>query len=252
MDNDDETVGRVLSRREALALLGSVGVGLLATRASGQAETDTARGRTTQPRLPSCVVRPQQTEGPYFVDGTLNRSDIRSDPGTGALVAGAALALEFRVSRVGSGTCAPLAGALVDVWQCDALGVYSAVRDTGGRFDTTGQKFLRGHQTTDAAGIARFTTVYPGWYEGRAVHIHFKIRAAATGGRAMEFTSQLYFDDAETAKVLARAPYAQKGTAGWVRNDRDGIFRRGGRDLMVATTVKDAGYAGAFDIGLQM
>ncbi len=179
MDNDGITIGRVLSRREALTLLGTAGVGILATRASGQVNANasalTADRSSLTPAfahpsgLPACVVRPQQTEGPYYVDGPLNRSDIRSEPGTGTVVPGALLALEFRVSRVASGSCTPLAGALVDIWQCDALGIYSGVRDTGGLFDTTGQKFLRGHQVTDASGVARFATVYPGWYQGRAV-----------------------------------------------------------------------------------
>jgi protocatechuate 3,4-dioxygenase beta subunit len=80
------------------------------------------------------------------------------------------------VSRIDPERCEPLAGALVDVWQCDAAGVYSGVEDIADRFDTTGKRFLRGHQVTDRQGLARFTTIYPGWYRGRTVHIHFKIR----------------------------------------------------------------------------
>ena len=88
-----------------------------------------------------------------------------------------------------------MAGAMVDICQCDAIGVYSDVRATNGFFNTGGQRFLRGYQVTDASGVAKFTTVYPGWYQGRSVHIHFKIRTNA-GGRNAEFVSQLYFDDA--------------------------------------------------------
>jgi protocatechuate 3,4-dioxygenase beta subunit len=195
----------------------------------------------------ACIVRPQQTEGPYFVDERLDRSDIRSDPGTGAVRPGVPLRLSFEVSRVVAGTCLPLAGALIDVWHCDALGVYSDVPDGNGRFDTRGQKFLRGHQRSDERGRAGFTTIYPGWYAGRAVHIHFKVRAQ--GGLA--FTSQLYFDDAVSDAVHRLAPYASKG-AGRVRNERDGLFRDGGRDLLLPLQHDGDGYASSFALGLQV
>ncbi|HSA57369.1 MAG TPA: intradiol ring-cleavage dioxygenase [Gemmatimonadaceae bacterium] len=249
-------MGRILSRREVLAALGMAGVGMLATRVSGHA-SDARVGSTSWHagalHVPACVVRPEQTEGPYFVDERINRGDIRADPTTGAVKEGLPLELELRVFRVGPGACEPLPGAMVDVWQCDALGVYSDVRDMNARFDTSGQKFLRGYQLTDASGSARFTSVYPGWYEGRTVHIHFKIRTDAAASRGREFTSQLYFDDAVTDRVLARAPYASKGTNGRIRNERDGIYRRqGGPQLMLALTERDAGYQGTFDIGLDL
>jgi protocatechuate 3,4-dioxygenase beta subunit len=69
----------------------------------------------------------------------------------------------------------------VDVWQCDALGVYSDVRDSNGFFDTRGRQFLRGYQVTDRNGQAEFLTVYPGWYRGRTVHLHFKVRVQRRG-----------------------------------------------------------------------
>ena len=194
---------------------------------------------------PACVVRPQQTEGPYFVDARLNRSDIRAEPTGGAVTEGAPVRLGFQVSRLAGSGCTPLAGAIVDVWQCDAQGRYSDVRDPHG--DTRGQKFLRGYQVTDADGTARFVTIYPGWYPGRTVHIHFKIRTAAASGR--EFTSQLYFDDTLTDRVHAQAPYVTKGRR--QRNDEDGLFRRGGNQLLVALAPEGAGYAGTFDVGLQ-
>lgn len=245
MEQDDEQVGRVLTRREVIALIGAAGVSVLGAGSMALA----AQGQTT--RTPACIVRPQQTEGPYFKDAKLERSDIRSDPGDGALSAGVPLDLEFQVSRIGAGGCVPLMGAVVDIWQCDALGVYSDVRDTRQGFDTVGRKFLRGHQVTDAQGLARFTSIYPGWYQGRTVHVHFKIRTAPSDGRGYEFTSQLYFDDAVTDRVLERAPYASKGRRA-VRNQQDGIFRRGGDQLMLAVVPKADGYTGTFDIGLQI
>jgi protocatechuate 3,4-dioxygenase beta subunit len=202
--------------------------------------------------IPPCIVRPEQTEGPYFVDERLNRSDIRSDPSDGSIREGVPLQLNFRVSELRDKTCAPLPGAMVDVWHCDALGVYSDVQDFNGLFDTSGKKFLRGFQVTDATGAAQFSTIYPGWYEGRAVHVHFKIRTHPESRRGYEFTSQIYFDEALSAQMFRQAPYAAKG-AGWLRNQEDGIFRRdGGDQLMLAVTKTDSGYAGTFEIGLQL
>src|SRR5262249_2844899 len=145
---------------------------------------------------------------------------------------GAPLALTFRVGRIRGAACSPLTGALVDVWQCDARGVYSDVRDANGFFDTRGKKFLRGYQTTDEGGLASFTTVYPGWYSGRTVHIHFKIRTAPSAARGFEFTSQLYFDDALTDQVHTGAPYNARGQR-TTRNAQDGIYRRGGSKLLL-------------------
>jgi protocatechuate 3,4-dioxygenase beta subunit len=233
MRSDDAPVGRVLNRREVVALLGLAGAGLLVPRGAG-----------AQP--PACVVRPEQTEGPYYVDAQLDRADIRSDPRTGEVRPGVPLALAFAVSAIHAGACAPLAGAVVDVWHCDALGAYS---DVGGA--TAGQKFLRGFQATDAAGLARFTTIYPGAYPGRAVHIHFKVRTGAASARGHEFTSQIYFDDAVTDQVQALAPYARGGQRRQ-RNDRDGLFRRGGQQLLLPVARDGDGYAGTFQLALTL
>lgn len=256
VDSDDVQIGRVLSRREVLALMG--GAALLAAcepvGPAGAAPPATspvgASPVATSPEasptkgpmdLPACVVRPEQSEGPFFVDEGLERSDIRTDPASGAVSQGAPLALSFNVLRVSPmaiGTaCTPLAGAIVDVWQCDAAGVYS---------DVTGnsQKFLRGHQMTDAKGHASFTTIYPGWYGGRAVHIHFKIRSGSE-----EFTSQLYFDDAISDTVFQQQPYAARGQRP-TRNTNDGLFRNGGADLVLKVTPSGSGYSATFDIGL--
>jgi protocatechuate 3,4-dioxygenase beta subunit len=248
MDRDDVQVGRLLSRREILAFLGASGIAALAGCKPSRevADVGTARGAL----LPSCVVRPEQTEGPYFVDARLDRSDIRSDPVSGAVKAGAPLELALVVSRIGSGgACAPLAGARVDLWQCDAAGVYSGVRDP--QFDTTGQQFLRGYQLTDATGTARFTTIYPGWYRGRTVHVHFKVRTEPSAARGYEFTSQLYFDDALTDRVHTAEPYASMGRR-TVRNEGDGIFRRNGSQLMLALSEGAQRYSGTFHLGLQI
>jgi protocatechuate 3,4-dioxygenase beta subunit len=282
MDNDDQQVGRLLTRREVLKLLGATsasfllgcrpgapGTGTTTTPAAATAtpgiEGQTVAAVTTAPTVqaeltaemataetsnltavPDCVVRPELTEGPYFVDTQLNRSDIRSDPASGAVSEGALLSLAFIVSQVGNNTCTPLQGAVVDVWHCDAQGVYSGVFDPG--FDTSAQQFLRGYQVTDAGGRAQFTTIYPGWYPGRTVHIHFKVRTSATAGQAYEFTSQLFFDEALNDQVLAQPPYAVRGRRNTF-NSEDNIYN----DLLrlnVSPTTE--GYAATFNIGLDL
>ena len=104
-----------------------------------------------------------------------------------------------------------------------------------------------GHGTD---GVARFTTIYPGWYPGRTVHIHFKIRSAPTAKAGFEFTSQLYFDDALTDRVHTLAPYASRGPR-TRRNDRDGIYRHGGTKLHLAMTEKTGIHEGTLDIALE-
>ncbi len=216
-----------------------------ATPSASASATPTA---SPTPSTLSCVVRPAQTEGPYFVDELLDRSDIRTDPSDGSVSEGVLLQLGFRIFQISDSTCTPLAAAAVDVWHCDALGIYSDVSDPS--FNTIGQMFLRGYQVTDANGAAQFTTIYPGWYQGRTVHIHFKIRAVVAG-QSYEFTSQLYFDDALTDEVHTQQPYASKGER-TLRNDGDGIFQGGGDQLLLALTASGQGYATTFDIGLQI
>ena len=234
MESDDVPVGRLLTRREALALTGAA---LLAWASPGRA----------QPRA-SCVARPEQMEGPFFVDTGLNRSDIRSDPATGAASPGLPLQVTFRISRVAAGGCVPLPEAHVELWQCDAAGVYSGVRDRDAK--AAGQKFLRGYQVTDRAGAAQFMTIYPGWYPGRAVHLHFLIRTGYSPASRAAFTSQLYFDDMLTDKVHAFPPYASRGRRP-VRNAADGLYRSGGSQLMLPIEGRDQFMAATFDIALQ-
>src|SRR4030067_709722 len=133
MDNDDRQVGQILGRREALKILGAAGGAVGGGCGAGPARA------------------------------------ARDSRGPGVVGQGARLALTFRVSQVGDGSCVPLEGAWVDIWHCNALGVYSDVSDPG--FDTSGQQFLRGYQVTDANGVGALTTIYPGWDSGRTVHI---------------------------------------------------------------------------------
>jgi protocatechuate 3,4-dioxygenase beta subunit len=241
MTYENGPAGHLLSRREVVLLLGGSAAGLIAGSVIPRWAAAGIQG-------PSCVVRPEQTEGPYFVDEHLNRSDIRTDPTDGQVKPGTPLALTLLVSRLNAGDCQPLPGAQVDIWHCDALGVYSDVQDPS--FNTIGRKFLRGYQVTDARGEARCVTVYPGWYPGRTIHIHFKVRTAPAAQRSFEFTSQLYFDDGLTDRVHAEAPYASNGQR-TARNQHDWIYRRGGDRLMLAPAAAADGYAASFAIGLQ-
>src|SRR5262245_53288445 len=126
-----------------------------------------------------CTVYPQQTAGPFYLDLDMVRSDItEGKPGAH---------MELRIDVVMAGSCEPVEGAAIDVWQNDSQGVYSGFKGQLGGLDTTGQTFLRGTQITDAAGRVTFTTIYPGWYPGRTTHIHFRVHPTSTS----QATSQL-------------------------------------------------------------
>jgi protocatechuate 3,4-dioxygenase beta subunit len=244
MNFDDLPIGRVLTRREALAVLGSTGTLFILGSSA------TSRSGLGNPRYP-CVVRPASTEGPYYVDERLHRADIRSDPSDGSVKDGAPLALSFTVNAIARGVCRPLEGAVVDLWHCDAEGIYSDAVDAR-YFDTRGKRFLRGYQVTDRSGVAKFTTIYPGWYPGRTPHIHYKIRSPQAEQSGFEFTGQMYFDESLTDRVYARPPYAARGKRA-VSNLTDRIYNQdGGRQSMLSVAPSRQGYAGMFDVALDL
>jgi protocatechuate 3,4-dioxygenase beta subunit len=190
------------------------------------------------------------TIGPYFVDEQLSRSDIRSDSADNSVKQGLPLTLDIVVASVGDNSCTPIEGAQVDLWHCDSQGQYSGVSDQG--FDTTGHDFLRGYQLTDANGRVQFQTIYPGWYSGRAVHIHFTIRISGADGGDYQFTSQFFFDDSLTDQVHALEPYASKGPRD-TRNSNDNIFSDGGDQLLLNLQGDTTnGYTGLMSIGLDL
>ena len=259
-DDDDRLIGRVLSRREVLALMGAGSVAVVvAACAPGSSASGSARAAATgaagtaspsastaaiASSLPSCVVVPELTEGPYYVNENLDRSDIRVDTSDGSVSEGAVLTLDWVVSQVDGNACIPLDGVLVDVWHCDALGNYS---DVGGE---QGHDYLRGYQHTDANGKATITTIYPGWYQGRAVHIHFKIRTDAAAASGLEFTSQLFFDDAMSAQVYASGVYASKGTPDQP-NASDGIYQQSQGMTLLDVSQDGDGYKATFELAIQ-
>jgi len=132
---------------------------------------------------------------------------------------------------------------MVDIWHCDALGAYSGVEANR----TVGQDFLRGYQVTAQDGGAKFTTIYPGWYPGRAVHIHFKLRYRGT-----EFTSQLFFPEEVTDQVHTTQPYTRKGPRN-TPNARDSLYRNGGHQLLLSLRGSPSqGYTAGFDVGMNL
>ena len=176
--------------------------------------------RSMATAAPECVTSPAQTEGPYWVDEMLNWSDIRSDPSTGDVKPGLPLRLAINVSEYSGAGCTPVSGCYVDVWHCDAGGLYSDVSQNG----TLGERFLRGYQVSDDHGNVRFLTIYPGYYNGRTVHIHFRIRKFSGTTTTFNFVSQLYFSDSITDDIFDReSPYNTRSSRG-TRNSNDNIY----------------------------
>jgi len=220
------------TRRGSLAKLG----GLVAATVGGRAllGADEAEGgnKAVETGVVTCVLTPELTEGPYYIAGEKVRRDIREGhPGT-------LLTLNLRVLNVAS--CAPIKGAAVDIWHADAAGNYSGFGAGAGS-----RTFLRGIQRTDSKGLAVFTTIYPGWYQGRAVHIHVKVHV---GGKVVH-TGQLFFPDALTDKVYTVAPYSARPNRD-VRNAQDSIFVNGGKRGMLMVQKAANGYVGSIAMGV--
>jgi len=244
----------VMSRRRLLLGTLTVVAGAVVAACTGRGQqaltSPSQSASTTAVATPSCVVTPTETEGPYFVDERLNRADITIDPSDASPRPGVPLTLAFTVARVGGGGCTALSGAQVDIWHCDAAGIYSDVAAN----NSIGKRFLRGYQVTDSSGVAKFTTIYPGWYRGRAVHIHFKVRTFAGASKTFEFTSQIFFDDTVTDAVFKVAPYSSRGTRD-TRNQNDMVYtsnNNSGALLLALLTPTSAGYAAAFAVGLNL
>jgi Dioxygenase len=230
---------------------------------------------------------PQQTEGPYFVAAAPNRSNITSDPSDGTVQQGIPLQLVIHVykinnnpgntssnittltttsaaaANVGSNnnnilSCIPFKGARVDIWHANPQGLYSGISQIG----TEGKMYLRGYQITDDNGTVKFNTVYPGWYEGRAIHIHVLVRSfdgRATGGsnETFHWTSQMYLNNSLNQQVHTQLPYSKHGLPPMM-NEQDGIYlgpstdklvpKNTGQHLMLNLIKDKQGYNGTFNI----
>ena len=222
-----------LTRRRALQWAGALGLAALGSACAGD-DGDSAAPATstaTGTAAPDCVLMPELTAGPYYLDLDLVRSDIAEGrPG---------LPLDLRVRVVDAEACEPIERAAVDVWHCDARGAYSGVEGA------EGETFCRGVQLTDAAGVAEFRTVFPGWYTGRAVHIHVKVQVDGD----QTHTGQLFFDPEVTSAVYALEPYAERGEPD-VANSSDGIYAESGGVTVVAVEVDEGSSSGAVSLGV--
>ena len=251
---------RIFTRRHLLQTLGASAV---AVATGGVARAQSAPA-------PACLPATNLTRGPFFVD-TLNdpnlrdgmqaidllipqRSDVRSDSqGRTGEQPGARLNLTLHVNNLSTGGCQPLPNARVDLWHCNAQGVYSDVQspmnDQGA--DHTGDDSLRGFQMTDAQGKVTFTSVVPGWYMGRTVHMHVKVRLLQGDVVTTEATTQLFFHDAQCTDIFARNLAYRVGDRRTF-NEQDGIFLEESPKLLLDLHGDDAaGYSAALSIAIR-
>ena len=212
-----------LTRRGSLLRLGGFLVtalgaaGLKIERSEGAGPAAVASGAV------SCVLTPEQTEGPYYIAGEKVRRNITEGrPGAPLLL---------RAFVVDASTCKGIKNAAVDIWHADAGGVYSGFGQ-----GAASRTFMRGIQKTNAKGLALFRTVYPGWYQGRTVHIHVKVHL---GGNVVH-TGQLYFPDTLTDAVYRNAPYSSRPSRD-VRNANDSVYRNGGSRSLMSVRKNSAG-----------
>ena len=214
---------RPLTRK---AWLGSAAVAALGLAGLDPRKTDAA--------AVSCILTPEQTEGPYYISGEkLRRNITDGHPGT---------PMQLRTFVVDATTCRPIKNAAVDVWHADAAGVYS-----GFGSGASSRTFMRGIQRTNAQGLAQFRTVYPGWYQGRTVHIHVKVHV---GGNVVH-TGQLFFRSATSAAVYRTSAYAAHGQAD-TTNATDMIYADGGsKSLLALRRRAGGGYTGAIALGVR-
>ncbi|MGD9740126.1 MAG: intradiol ring-cleavage dioxygenase [Bauldia sp.] len=189
------------------------------------------------PGIDVCTLVPEVTEGPYYFDPTLVRADITEGKD--------GLPLTLRMQVVDA-ACAPIENARVDIWHCDAAGVYSGYANQTAGVDTTGQTFLRGTLFTDARGLVEFSTIYPGWYVGRTTHIHFKVFLDESN----VLTGQIFFDEAVNAAVYASVPAYARSTTRTLFNDNDGIAQQAGAASIAAVDQTAATYVAALIVGV--
>jgi protocatechuate 3,4-dioxygenase beta subunit len=251
-DTSEPLVGRrtvlIASGATAAALVvGGAAPGAATAPAAAADATDASRA------LAVCSLTKEMTEGPYYLDGALVRSDITEDK------EGVPLKLDLTV--VDDDTCAAVPDALVEIWHCDALGEYSGFVGANGHSEPDDRTFLRGGVLTDSSGVASLTTIYPGWYRGRCVHIHVKVHTGVTltsdgsfeGGRELH-TGQLFFGESITTQVATLTPYSTN-TVPRTTLAQDGIYDDGGASsgLLTLTALggsPSAGYTGTLTLGV--
>ena len=230
------------NRREAIGVIGAAAGAALAfgcsdssTSPSTTTSTASTTTTTTGTTNAACAVTPQETLGPYPSLTDLIRSDIRESK------SGTVLTLTIKVVNVNT-SCAAVSGANVEIWQCDAAGNYSEYGTQ------TAQTYLRGIQTTNSNGEVTFTTIYPGWYQGRATHIHVEVTIGGVSKKA----TQIAFPESVNNTVYATGVYASRG-ANPMSNASDGIFADSlSSELVTPAGTPAAGYAASFQVGLSV
>jgi protocatechuate 3,4-dioxygenase beta subunit len=237
-----------LSRRQVIGILAVAGAGVVAGCGGGARASSTT---TTTTANSSCTVSPEGEEGPYFVDDSAKgfaRSDIRSNLDGSKTQDGIPLKLSVSVFDSENG-CAAMANVEVDIWHCNASGVYSGE----GVESTSGETWLRGYQLTDSNGLATFVTIVPGWYPGRTTHIHLRLRSAydstSTGGTN---TTQLFFPQDVIIKISTTiSPYSAEGTNP-TTNATDHVYAGevSGKTLLTLSGDSTSGYTAAFKVNL--
>jgi protocatechuate 3,4-dioxygenase beta subunit len=220
------------------------------------------------PSDPSCALTAEQEIGPYYIDDEHLRADItEGKPG---------LPVKLRIALVDSKRCAPLLNAALDIWHCDASGVYSGFTanspdgfgggspprpppggprgfgpggpGSGGgpppMRQTDTKRFLRGVQVTNEEGVVEFATLYPGWYAGRAIHIHLKVHL----GGHVSHTGQLFFPEDVTADIAKLEPYAKRLNVHRTTQKEDHIFQsqHGSESMVQLARLKKGSNADGF------
>jgi protocatechuate 3,4-dioxygenase beta subunit len=221
-----------LTRRGSLLRLGGFAVALFGAGELKLDDADGAGPAGVASGAVKCILTPEQTEGPYYIPNERMRRNI-TDGHSGT-------PLLLRTTVVDASTCRAIKGAAVDVWHADAAGVYS-----GFGAGANSRTFMRGIQRTDPRGLALFRTVYPGWYQGRTVHIHVKVHIAGN----VVHTGQLYFPDSLTDAVYRKAPYNRRPNRD-TRNATDFVFRDGGKRSMLTVGKNGAAYVASITMGV--
>jgi protocatechuate 3,4-dioxygenase beta subunit len=221
-----------LTRRGTLLRLGGLAATALGVGGWRIDESDGAGPEGVASGQISCVLTPEQTEGPYYISGEHVRRNItEGHPGT---------PLMLRTFVVDASTCRAIRNAAVDIWHADAAGVYSGFGQGSGN-----RTFMRGIQRTNAKGLALFRTVYPGWYPGRTVHIHVKVHIAGN----VVHTGQLYFPDKVTDAAFRKAPYASRPGRD-TRNATDSVYRNGGSKSLLRVRKSGSVYVATITMGV--
>jgi protocatechuate 3,4-dioxygenase beta subunit len=243
-----------VGRRTVLVATGATAAALAVGAAAPQAPSAPAPDTAPVAASAVCTLTKEMTEGPYYLDGQLVRSDISEGK--------AGIPLKLTLTVVDDDTCAPLSNALVEIWHCDALGEYSGFVGNNGHNEPDNGTFLRGGVLTNSSGVANITTIYPGWYRGRCVHIHVKVHTnvtltsdgSFTGGQELH-TGQLFFSETITAAVAKVSPYSTN-TVTRTTLAQDSIYDEGGAasGLLTLTALgssTSAGYAGTLTLGVE-